>query len=131
METQNQEKIRVLTIEDDSLLLDLLAHRISNNGWEVFSATNGETGLQLAKEHTPHIILLDILLPGMNGHELLKKIKEVPTLTQVPVLILSNYGEEKEMQESLKLGAINHLIKAEISPGEVVEKIKEILELPK
>lgn len=114
---------KALVIEDDPFILDLLVHKLKIQKWDVYSAFTGELGLKSARENTPDVILLDILLPGMNGYEVLKQLKEDPALAHIPVLVLSNYGQDDEIEKSRELGAVDHLVKVHISLDEVVSKI--------
>jgi len=118
----------VLVIEDDPFILDIIVLKFTNQKWNVTSAMNGEKGLELAKSNPPDIILLDILLPGMSGYEALEKIKADEALKDIPVLILSNYGQKEEIEKSLSLGAVDHLIKANIIIDEVIGKVTSIID---
>lgn len=116
-----------LVIEDDPFILDLLVHKLKIQKWKVLSAFTGELGLKSARENRPDIILLDILLPGMNGYEVLKQLKDDPELQTIPVLILSNYGQEEEIEKSKSLGAVDHLVKVHVSLDEVVSKMSSFV----
>lgn len=93
-------------------------------------AGDGEAGVTKAEEFRPHIILLDIMLPGMDGFEVLEKLKNHPeeALRATPVIILSNFGQESKVDKGLQLGAVDYLVKANFTTGEIVSKIKEVLE---
>lgn len=117
----------VLIVEDDPFILDILAHKFARNKWDVISVQDGENGLKEAEEKSPNIILLDILLPGINGYEVLKQLKGNEHLRRIPVLVLSNYGQEDEVQKSIELGAVDHLIKAHVILDEVVDKAENIV----
>ncbi|MDO8436326.1 MAG: response regulator, partial [bacterium] len=79
------------------------------------------------KTEKPDLILLDLILPGIDGFEVLAKIKDDPTLSAIPVIILSNLGQQEDVERGLKLGAVDYLIKAHFTPGEIIEKIKNNL----
>jgi len=83
--------------------------------------------LKKIKEEKPDLILLDLILPGIDGFEVLTKMKEDPELSKIPVIILSNLGQKEDVERGLKLGASDYLIKAHFTPGEIIEKIKNIL----
>jgi CheY-like chemotaxis protein len=114
-------KYSALIIEDDPLILDILVFKFRNKEWEVSSAMDGEAGLKKAAESKPDIIMLDISLPGISGYEVLVALKADPDLASIPVLILSNYGQPEEIDKSLALGAVDHLIKANVIIDEVVD----------
>ncbi len=79
------------------------------------------------KEEKPDIILLDLILPGMDGFEVLAKIKDDPEVENIPVVILSNLGQRDDVERGLKLGAVDFLIKAHFTPGEIIEKIEKVM----
>ncbi|PIR71849.1 MAG: response regulator, partial [Candidatus Nealsonbacteria bacterium CG10_big_fil_rev_8_21_14_0_10_37_25] len=79
------------------------------------------------KEEKPDLVLLDLILPGIDGFEVLSKMKEDLALAQIPVIILSNLGQKEDVERGLKLGAVDYLIKAHFTPGEIIEKIKNAL----
>lgn len=122
--------IKVLIVEDDKFLSELISTKLSKEGFEVVLATDGESGLQKATTDKPNIILLDIMLPGMSGFEVLQSLKghTDATVANIPVLILSNFGQESKVQEGLQLGAKDYLVKANFTTGEIVEKIKNTLQ---
>ena len=76
------------------------------------------------KEEKPHLVLLDLILPGIDGFEVLSRMREDPSLSSIPVIILSNLGQKEDIERGLKLGAVDYLIKAHFTPGEIIEKIK-------
>jgi len=117
----------ILIIEDDRFLRELISQKIIKEGYEALEAVDGEDGLKKIKETKPDLILLDLILPGIDGFEVLTKIKEDPALCSVPVIILSNLGQKEDVEKGLKLGAVDYLIKAHFTPGEIIEKIKNIL----
>jgi DNA-binding response OmpR family regulator len=121
------KKIKILLIEDDPFLLSMYATKFELEGYEVASADDGEKGWQLSKETKPDIILLDILLPKMNGFEVLEKIKAEPKTKAIPVILLTNLNQRDEIERGLTLGADDYLIKAHFMPSEVVEKIKKVI----
>jgi len=119
--------IKILVIEDDKFLRELVTQKLSREGYDVQEAVDGEDGVRKAKEVKPDIILLDLILPGIDGFEVLVKIKEDSNLEGVPVVILSNLGQRDDVERGLKLGAVDFLIKAHFTPGEIIEKINKIL----
>lgn len=119
----------MLIVEDDKFLSELISTKLSKEGFDVTLATDGEAGLAKANEVKPEIILLDIMLPGMSGFEVLESLKtsEDESVKNIPVLILSNFGQESKVQQGLKLGAKDYLVKANFTTGEIVEKIRAAL----
>ena len=118
---------KILIVEDDKFLRELIARKLSEEGYETVEAIDGEEGIKKTKEAKPDLILLDLILPGIDGFEVLSKIKEDPTVASIPVIILSNLGQREEVEKGLKLGAVDYLIKAHFTPGEIIEKIKATL----
>ena len=122
-----EKKKTILIIEDDKFLRDLIAQKLLKEGFDISEAIDGEQGFKKVKEDRPDLILLDLILPGIDGFEVLAKIKEDPVLAEIPVIILSNLGQKDDIERGLKLGAVDYLIKAHFTPGEVIEKIKSAL----
>jgi len=118
---------KILIVEDDRFLRELIARKLKNEGYEVMEAVDGEEGLKKIKEEKPDLVLLDLILPGIDGFEVLTRAKEDPVTAPIPVIILSNLGQREEIERGLKLGAIDYLIKAHFTPGEIIEKIKNIV----
>ncbi len=118
---------KILLVEDDNFLRELLAKKLRNEGFEVIEAVDGEQGLQETEEKMPDIILLDLILPGMDGFQFLEKKKEKEKVKEIPVIILSNLGQREEIEKGLKLGAVDYMVKAYFSPFEIVDKVKQYL----
>jgi len=117
----------ILIIEDDKFLRELITRKLLNEAYEVSEAVDGEEGIKKIKEEKPDLILLDLILPGIDGFEVLSKMREDPALAQIPVIILSNLGQKDDVEKGLKMGAVDYLIKAHFTPGEIIEKIKVVL----
>jgi len=118
---------KILIVEDDRFLHSLIGDKLSKAEAELIAAFDGETGLEKATEERPDIILLDILLPGIDGFEVLRKIKEDPELKDIPVIILSNLGQEDDIKKGTELGAEEFLIKANFTLEDILKKINEVL----
>ncbi|MFP4616965.1 MAG: response regulator [Candidatus Paceibacterota bacterium] len=114
---------KVLIIEDDSFFSDVLKNKMEAEGCEVDSALDGSEGFEKIKEVKPDLILLDILLPGMNGYEILEKKMKDEDIKDIPVIVISNSGQPVEIERVLELGAKDYLIKAQFGPDEVMEKV--------
>ena len=118
---------KILFIEDESSLQKTFGEILRQEGYEVISALDGETGLRLAKEKKPDLILLDLILPKMNGFDALEKIKEDPEIKEIPVIVLTNLERMADVDRAIELGATTYLVKAQYNLEEVVEKIKKTL----
>lgn len=114
---------KILIIEDEELLLNLLKSKLSELGYEIFTAVDGLQGLEATKEVVPDLILLDIIMPKMGGFELLEKKQEDDSIKSIPVIIISNSGQPVELEKAKQLGVKDWLIKTEFDPVEVVEKV--------
>lgn len=117
----------ILLIEDDPFLVDLYTTKFKEVGFEVEVATNGQEGLKKIKARKPDLLLLDIVLPGTNGWEILEEIKRNEALKDLKIVILSNLTQKEEVEKGMELGAAKYLIKTHYTPSEVVEEIKKIL----
>ncbi len=118
---------KILVVEDDKFLRELISQKLKREGHDVREAVDGEDGIKKINEEKPDIVLLDLILPGIDGFEVLSKIKENPEREDVPVIILSNLGQRDDVERGLKLGAVDFLIKAHFTPGEIIEKIEKVL----
>jgi CheY-like chemotaxis protein len=122
---------KILLVEDDTILVEMYQAKFELEGHQVHVATNGEECLAILKEYQPELILLDILMPKLNGFHVLKEIKKQPDLRQIPVILLTNLGQaEVDMNQELAkaLGVNDYLIKSHHTPDEVVHKVVKVLE---
>ncbi len=117
----------ILIVEDDKFLRELISRKLLSEGFKIEEAIDGEEGLAKAKEVKPDLILLDLILPGLDGFEVLRRIKDNPSTSSIPVLILSNLGQKDEIEKGLSLGAVDFLVKAHFTPEEIVAKMKDVL----
>ncbi|TSC75869.1 MAG: two-component system, OmpR family, phosphate regulon response regulator PhoB [Parcubacteria group bacterium Gr01-1014_30] len=118
---------KILIIEDDKFLRELIARKLEKEGYETPQAVDGEEGFKKVVSEKPDLVLLDLILPGIDGFELLSKIKNDDQLSRIPVIILSNLGQREDVDKGLSLGAIDYLIKAHFTPAEIIEKVKKVL----
>ncbi|MCX6759901.1 MAG: response regulator [Candidatus Nealsonbacteria bacterium] len=118
---------KILVIEDDKFLRELISQKLMKEGYDIFEAIDGEKGIEAIKSEKPDLVLLDLILPEVDGFGVLAKVKEDPALAQIPIIILSNLGQKDDIEKGLKLGAVDYLIKAHFTPNEIVEKIKTVL----
>lgn len=118
---------KILIIEDDRYISKMYQLKLSLDGFDVQVADNGRIGVDKVKEFKPDIILTDILMPEMDGFEVIKMVKADEDSKTIPILIMSNLGQEDHIQKGLELGALGYIVKSQYTPSKVVDKIKEIL----
>jgi DNA-binding response OmpR family regulator len=118
---------KILVIEDDKFLRELISQKLLKEGYDIAEAMDGEKGVEAIKAENPDLILLDLILPGIDGFEVLSRIKSDPNMSGIPVIILSNLGQKDDIEKGLKMGAVDYLIKAHFTPNEIVEKIRIIM----
>ncbi|OGZ18997.1 MAG: hypothetical protein A2175_01570 [Candidatus Nealsonbacteria bacterium RBG_13_42_11] len=116
---------KILLIEDEEIMLNLLQRKLTQEGYEIFVARNGEEGLEVMRKEMPDLVLLDIIMPKMGGFEVMEKMVSDNVLKKIPVIVISNSGQPVEIDKAQKLGAKDWLIKTEFDPREVVEKVKK------
>ena len=117
----------ILIIEDDKFLREMIAQRLQEEGYDVSMAVDGEEGIKKIQGEKPDLILLDLILPGIDGFEVLERMRKDSELAKIPVVILSNLGQKEEVERGLNLGAVDYLIKAHFTPREIIDKIKKVL----
>jgi len=118
---------KILFIEDEAALQKTLGDVLSQEGYKVLGALNGEIGLNMAKTEKPELILLDLVLPKMHGFEVLKALKEDAETKDIPIIVLTNLESMGDVEKALELGATTYLVKASYTLEEVVSKIKKAL----
>jgi DNA-binding response OmpR family regulator len=121
------KKQKILMIDEDPFLRKIYRNKFLKSGFEFIEATNGVEGLSKVLSEKPDLILLDIILPRKNGFDVLIELKKNPATKDIPVIILSNLGQETDIKRGLSLGAQDYLVKTETSFLEVVSKVKECL----
>ncbi|PIS17542.1 MAG: response regulator [Candidatus Nealsonbacteria bacterium CG09_land_8_20_14_0_10_42_14] len=117
----------ILLVEDDPFLIDIYTTKLKETGFSVEVVDDGDEVLPKLKESLPDLLLLDIVLPHVDGWEILKKIKEDNDLAKIKIIVLSNLGQKDEVEKGMKLGATKYLIKAHYTPSEIVAEIKKLL----
>jgi CheY-like chemotaxis protein len=122
-------KSTILIVEDDAFLAGIYAKKMEEEGFQCVLATNGEDGLKQIQKEKPALVLLDLMLPKMNGFELLEALKHDPATASIPVLVMTNLAERKDVERCMALGAAGYVIKAHALPHETVSKIKQILNI--
>lgn len=122
---------KILIVEDDQFLRDLAAQKLRKEQLDVESAMDGERGIALAESIIPDVILLDILLPGIDGYEVLKRIRANPALQKTRIAMLSNFGQREDVDKALKSGADQFFVKANYTLDEIVEAVQKMLTSPR
>ncbi|KKW42479.1 MAG: Two component transcriptional regulator, winged helix family [Candidatus Magasanikbacteria bacterium GW2011_GWA2_56_11] len=123
----DSKQVHVMLVEDDIFLANIYKTKFEMEGFKVSTADNGETGLEEVKKKRPDVVLLDILLPKMDGFAVLSALKSDPELKGIPVILLTNLGQKDDVDKGIELGAVDYLIKAHFKPSETVEKVKQAL----
>jgi DNA-binding response OmpR family regulator len=122
---------KILLVEDDPFLIDIYQKKLEDSGFEVEVAKDGEKALEILKEKNFDLMLLDIVLPKVDGWKILEEIKEMKKekkdLEKIKIIVWSNLGEREDIKKGLSLGATSYLIKANFTPSEVVREIEKLL----
>ncbi len=122
-------KPRVLIVEDEQMLAEMYSTKFAMEGFEVAKALDGAAGLEQARAVNPDIILLDIIMPKLDGFAALKELKADANLKRTPVILLTNLGQEDDIRKGKQLGADDYFVKANHSPQEIVEKVRAVLKM--
>lgn len=120
---------KIAIIEDDATISQMYRTKFESNGFDVQLATNGKLGVEMVEDYKPDIILLDLQMPEMNGTDALKIIRSHDWGKNIPVIILTNMGEEESPQELKSLGVLGYIVKANLTPSQVIDKVKQALDL--
>lgn len=118
---------KILVVEDDVMISSIYEAKFKADGFEVLIAADGAKGLEIAKGEKPDLIMLDIILPGLDGFSVLEELKKDKITEEIPVIMLTNLGTEDDKIKGKKMGALDYLVKASLTPGQISDKIKEIL----
>ena len=122
-----EEGKTILLVDDDLTLREMYEERMKAEGFNIIQATNGEEALKQARENKPNVILLDIMMPKVNGFDVLKELKSNPELKDIPVIVLTALIQDVDRVQGRKLGAADYIVKSETMPGEVIAKIKNAI----
>lgn len=122
------EGTTILLAEDDIILAELYTERLKQEGFTVVHAGNGEEALQFVKEYNPSLIILDIMMPKMNGLDVLKSLKDNPETSTIPVIIVTALVQEIEKLNKIMTQADAYIVKSEVLPGEIIEQVKKRLD---
>jgi len=120
----DQKSIKILLIEDDSFLRELMSEKLRNSGYEVIEAVDGNEGLKKIQTENPALVLLDLILPGIDGFDLLRDFRKELKI-EVPIIVLSNLGNKDDIDRVMSAGANDYLIKAHFTPADVLERMKK------
>jgi CheY-like chemotaxis protein len=125
----NEQKNTIMIVEDDVFVMDIYKTKLSQEGYDVISASNGAEAVKKLNEveKMPDLILLDIIMPYMDGFEVLKEIKENEKTKKIPIVLLTNLSQKDDIEKGLSLGANDYLIKSHFTPSEVLEKVKGLI----
>ena len=118
---------KILVVEDEEFLRDMYQVKLQEEGYDVFGAHNGKMGISLAELEQPNLILLDIIMPDVDGYEMLERLKKNSRTKSIPVIIFSNLSQKEEIEKGFKLGAADFVIKTSVTPGEIADKVKQQL----
>lgn len=118
---------KILIVEDDPLISRMYEKIFNFENYEVAMASDGEEGLLKAKQEKPNAILLDVMMPKLNGLEVLERLKTDPEMKNIPVIMLTNLAGEKDAETALSKGAVKYIIKSEHEPKEISDMVKQIL----
>ncbi|OHA74094.1 MAG: hypothetical protein A2940_00375 [Candidatus Wildermuthbacteria bacterium RIFCSPLOWO2_01_FULL_48_29] len=118
---------KILLVEDDPLLIDIYTTKLQQSGFDVKAVEHGEKAVEEIREEKPDIVLLDIVLPHMDGWDILQQMQTAADLKHIPVVILSNLGQKEEIEKGLRLGAAQYLIKAHYTPSQIVEEVVKLI----
>lgn len=117
--------MKVLLVEDDKFLRTVLEKKLLNEGMEVVVAEDGEEAIQKLVQERPDIILLDIVLPKRSGFSVIEEVRKDPEFRSLPIIVLSNLGQQEDVEKGLSLGAVEYFVKAKISLDDLLKKVKE------
>lgn len=119
---------KILIVDDEEILRRIYSDRLTFEGFQVDSAADGQEGLTKIQTNKPNLVLLDILMPKLNGLQVLEQLNTNPELKKIPVIVLSNVASDENIKKALALGAKDYLLKTNFSPNEIINKIKTLLD---
>jgi len=119
-------KPKILIVEDEADILEIIAYNLSREGFRVLSSRDGEEALDLARSEEPDLVLLDLMLPGMDGIEVCRRLKDEPRAAELPIIMVTAKGEESDVVLGLGVGADDYIVKP-FSPRELVARVKAVL----
>lgn len=118
---------KILIVEDDNIILSMYKIKFTNAGYEVLTARDGVEGLKLMKSSKPNLVIMDLMMPNMDGFTALQNAKSDSEIKDIPIVIVTNLSQNEDEEKTRKLGAADFLVKSEHTPGEILEKIKKYI----
>jgi len=118
---------KILIVDDDASLASVFATALKSAGYEVITAIDGTSGLEQAKTQRPNFIILDQVLPDIQGNEVLQTLKQEGETKNIPVAMLSNFGQDELVKAAINAGAVDYILKYQIEPQDLVNKLKELI----
>ena len=125
--SKNSYNIKILMAEDDKFLSKVMVDKFKREGYKITPVSDGNKVMEKIREEKPNIILLDLIMPGKDGFEILSELKLDKVFKKIPVVIMSNLGQDSDIEEAKKLGADDYLVKSNYAINDIVKKIKEVL----
>jgi len=119
--------IKLLLIEDDPLIIALYKEGLEKRRFEVAVAEDGEKGLEMARTSKPEIILLDLMLPKLDGFSILKELKAAPDTKNIPIFVVTSFGMDENVRRAYELGAYDVILKYQVSPIDIALKVRKFL----
>lgn len=120
-------KKKILIVDDDAMISDMYLMKFTEDGFDAATVSDGKTALEKIESEKPDVILLDIVMPQMDGFDVLKELGKKGLLQNTKVILLSNVGQKEDVEKGFSLGASEYIIKANFTPSEVLEKVKKII----
>lgn len=117
----------VLLVEDNDFIRKMYQFKLAKSGIDVVETSDGESALKAIKDHTPDVVLLDIMMPGISGIDVLKKLKEDGLVPKLPVIVLTNVMNQSSIKQAKELGAKDYIVKTDLTPSQVLDKIQTYL----
>jgi DNA-binding response OmpR family regulator len=127
LKTMANNQSKILLVEDDQTLIEMYTLKFSEAGLTLLTAQNGLGGLEIAEKELPEVILLDVMMPKMDGFAVLTELKNNAKTKNIPVLMLSNLGQKTDIEKGQQLGAADYIVKASMTPTQVLDKVKSLL----
>lgn len=118
---------KILLVDDDDALRQLYAVELGSRHYAVVEAADGEAGLAMVKQERPDLVLLDIMMPKLDGVAMLTRLKQDPDIAKTPVVMLTNFGQENLVQQSFSSGAVDYLLKYKVTPAEMADRVGQVL----
>ncbi len=128
MQTSDNSQFKICIIEDEKSILELYRTKLEGEHYQVFTASDGLEGMELLKKVSPHVVLVDLMMPNMTGYELMEKMKADQELRNIPIIILTNFDDTESINKTSHFDADFYLVKAQYSPSDVAHIVKEVLD---